>query len=174
MAAIEPELSSSSHSSSDSSSDRFNTQGLWHSMTIAVKRTRCDPLSCTSNGSSSLFHLPFDTATAAAAAAPAGGAAGGVGAPGMCFVHSIHKGRGEILTFFFTDAPDTDLVIVTSRAVELTQFAARCVRDPPGGGGGEKRVGHLGVRRCVCCYIMRYLYVNVIVWCMCVGMCRQG
>eukprot|EP00775_Hariotina_reticulata_P006472 gene6472-6700_t len=57
---------------------------------------------------------------------PAGSAAqpGNAGA-GMCFVHSIHKGRGDILTFFFTDAPDTDLVIVTSRAAELTQFAAR-------------------------------------------------
>jgi hypothetical protein len=47
-------------------------------------------------------------------------------ASGLCFVHSIHKGRGDILAFFFTDAPDTDMVIVTSRAVELNQFAARC------------------------------------------------
>jgi hypothetical protein len=46
-------------------------------------------------------------------------------ASGLCFVHSIHKGRGDILAFFFTDAPDTDMVIVTSRAVELNQFAAR-------------------------------------------------
>ncbi|WIA12365.1 hypothetical protein OEZ85_012414 [Tetradesmus obliquus] len=46
-------------------------------------------------------------------------------ASGLCFVHSIHKGRGDILCFFFTDAPDTDMVIVTSRAVELNQFAAK-------------------------------------------------
>jgi hypothetical protein len=46
-------------------------------------------------------------------------------ASGLCFVHSIHKGRGDILAFFFTDAPDIDMVIVTSRAVELNQFAAR-------------------------------------------------
>lgn len=46
-------------------------------------------------------------------------------ATGMCFVHSIHKGRGDILSFFWTDAPDTDMVIVTSRAVEINQFAAK-------------------------------------------------
>lgn len=46
-------------------------------------------------------------------------------ASGLCFVHSTHQGRGEILAFFFTDAPDTDLVVVTTRAVELNQFAAK-------------------------------------------------
>jgi hypothetical protein len=47
----------------------------------------------------------------------------------MCFVHSTHLGRGSILAFFFTDAPDTDFVVVTTRAVELNQFAERWVRD---------------------------------------------
>lgn len=46
-------------------------------------------------------------------------------ASGLCFVHSIHQGRGKILAFFFTDAPDTDFVVVTSRAVELNQWAAK-------------------------------------------------
>lgn len=50
-------------------------------------------------------------------------------ASGMCFVHSTHLGRGSILAFFFTDAPDTDFVVVTTRAVELNQFAERWVRD---------------------------------------------
>jgi hypothetical protein len=46
-------------------------------------------------------------------------------ATGLCFVHSTHQGRGEILAFFFTDAPETDFVVVTTRAVELNQFAAK-------------------------------------------------
>jgi hypothetical protein len=45
---------------------------------------------------------------------------------GNCFVHSIHKAKGEILTFFFSESPSTDLVIVTTRAIEMMQFAARC------------------------------------------------
>lgn len=46
-------------------------------------------------------------------------------ASGLCFVHSTHQGRGEILSFFFTETPDTDFVVVTTRAVELNQFAAK-------------------------------------------------
>lgn len=46
---------------------------------------------------------------------------------GNCFVHSIHKGKGEILGFFFTEATDTDMVIITTRAIELNQFAARYI-----------------------------------------------
>ncbi len=42
-------------------------------------------------------------------------------------MHSIHKGKGDILAFFFAEAPDVDFVVVTTRAVELLQFAARWV-----------------------------------------------
>jgi hypothetical protein len=48
-------------------------------------------------------------------------------ASGNCFVHSTHLGRGSILTFFFSDAPDTDFVVVTTRAVEINTFAERWV-----------------------------------------------
>jgi hypothetical protein len=74
-------------------------------------------------------------------------------ASGMCFVHSTHLGRGSILAFFFTDAPDTDFVVVTTRAVELNQFAARWVRDrnPSGARGlGEKKPFKGGCCACRC------------------------
>ena len=45
-------------------------------------------------------------------------------ATGLCSVHSAHRGRGDILAFFFTDAPGADLVLVTTRAVEMNTFAA--------------------------------------------------
>jgi hypothetical protein len=44
---------------------------------------------------------------------------------GNIFVHASYKGRADILTYFFTDAPDTDLVMVTSQGLELCQFDAR-------------------------------------------------
>lgn len=45
-------------------------------------------------------------------------------ASGRCYVHSAHQGRGAILAFFFSEARDADVVIVTTRGVEMTQFAA--------------------------------------------------
>jgi hypothetical protein len=44
---------------------------------------------------------------------------------GNIFLHTSHKGKAQILDFFFTDAPDTDLVLATSAGLELCQLDAR-------------------------------------------------
>lgn len=54
---------------------------------------------------------------------------------GNCFMHNIHKGKGEVLNFVLAESPHTDLMVVTARAREMMQFAARwgsgraCVLD---------------------------------------------
>jgi hypothetical protein len=44
---------------------------------------------------------------------------------GNIFVHTSHRGKAQILDFFFTDAPETDLVLLTTSGLELCQLDAR-------------------------------------------------
>ena len=44
---------------------------------------------------------------------------------GNIFVHGSERGRAEVLTFFFTEMPEAQVVLATSTGLELCSFVAK-------------------------------------------------